>query len=72
EAFALLAVRSDFFRWYVDGGEDIEVAWCVASRIIDLSTLEQLNDPDGSFYASNEFFAVLDTAESACGAAPLE
>ncbi|HEX5613857.1 MAG TPA: hypothetical protein VFZ83_01755, partial [Acidimicrobiia bacterium] len=47
EAFALLAVRSDFFRWYVDGGEDIEVAWCVASRIIDLSTLEQLNDPDG-------------------------
>ena len=72
EAFALPAVRSDFFRWYADSGEAIDVAWCVGATIVDRSTVEQLYDPQGTFYESTEFFALLDDTEAECGVTPID
>jgi hypothetical protein len=68
DAIALPIARVSIMGEVRDAGAPITMSACVADGVVDRSTVAQLNDPDGTFFAGREGQALVGQVAAACRA----
>jgi hypothetical protein len=70
DALSLPASRSQLLRLFLEEDAPLEAAWCTADEVVAASSVDELNDPDGTFFTSGIFDDRLGQAIDHCVGAP--
>jgi hypothetical protein len=66
DALSLPASRSQMLRLFLEEDAPLDAAWCAADDVVAESSVDELNDPDGTFFSSGIFDRRLTHAIDRC------